>query len=192
MKPRAAAHNAFACALCPLIPLPLVDVFFKRRFMRELYRDIGRGAGHELEEEALVALSKVHSNFWLGCLVACLWYPIRKLFKTVLYVFTVKECFDWGTEAIHRGWMVQRAFELGHLPGQEEEVWVAMEATFQAEVSSPVGRLLRGKPTPEPPRRLNDPEKLPQLMDWLHQRGGGAILMGEFERRLTAEPAAKE
>ena len=187
MKPRAIAHNAFACALCPLIPLPLVDVFFKRRFMRELYRDIGTGAGHAASDEQLVALSKVHSNLLIGCLVALLWYPIKKLFKTFLYIFTVKECFDWGAEAVHRGWMVKRAYELGHLPGKEDHVWDLMDATLDNEVHSPIGRILRGRETPEPPHKLDDNENLSRLADWLHHKGGGAILMVDFERRLEAK-----
>jgi len=186
MRPRSIAHNAVACALCPLIPLPLIDVFFKRRFMREMYRQISQESGSELSQEALVTLSRVHSNFWLGCLIACVWYPVRKVFKTVLYVFTIKECIDWGAEAIHRAWMVERAFQLGLLPGSEEQVWQAMHHTMEGEVPSPVGRLLRGRRCPEPEHSLADDEKLPQLADWLHRRGGGAILVSEFERRLTS------
>jgi len=187
MKARAMSHNAVACALCPLIPLPLIDVFFKRRFMREIYRDIARSHGHDPSDEELVTLSKVHSNFLVGCLLAVVWYPIKKFFKTFLYVFTVKECFDWGAEAIHRGWMVHHAYEAGLLPGREDEVWDAMHAVLDGEVHSPIGRMIRGRVCPDPPHGLNDSESLSRFMDWLHQRGGGAILMQEFERRVAAQ-----
>ena len=63
---------------------------------------------------------------------------------------------------------------------------VPMHEVLDGEVHSPIGRLLRGRACPEPSHGLDDEEGLSRLVDWLHHRGGGAILMKEFERRIPA------
>jgi hypothetical protein len=170
--------------LAYFIPLPFVDDWAARRALRRaLMLD-----GHD-DVTVLDTLTEDRGSLLAGCLRTAIVWPIKKLFKTVLWFLTVKEVVDrmaWAAQVVA---FAREAREAGWLPERAGVVRDAMEVAFARTNWSPVTRVLTLQPRPPLPEA---PEAawLARGMHGLRRHGGGAILAEKFRERAAAELTA--
>lgn len=116
-------------ALCPLLPLPLVDDFFLGQVRQRGVADLlsGRGRGARGDEVKLLALGPGEPPI-RGCVDGCwrwgiVWplrfvfvYVLKKLLRKILFVLTFKDCVDAFSRSFHQNWLLRHALELGFWP----------------------------------------------------------------------------
>ncbi len=177
------ARRALGVGLAALIPLPFIDEIIRKRLLRSSYRHAAADAGVSLSPDTLRALTLGQGSLLWAIAKAILVWPIKKLFKTILYFLTIKDVLDWTTEAALRAEMVHMAAKAGALPAGARQVAAQMDATLERHRFSPVTRWLRG------PRR--PPMVWPQGADpllggvgTLVALGGGASVLAAFEETL--------
>ena len=78
-----AARYVLFSAICPLIPLPFVDDWALREVRRAYFVRILGDAPSALL--AARTLSEARGSFFPGCLWLLVFYPIKKLFRTLFY-----------------------------------------------------------------------------------------------------------
>ena len=178
------AELAALVGLCPLLPLPFADRWMARRLTGTLYAFVARQRGLELDEDCIQELTRDPDSVLRRVLVKVLWWPIRKLLKTLLYFLTVKECVDWSAEALLRARMVALAVERRALPERASQVRQLMDEVLESELHSPVERWLRGKPAAAATEWPRGEGVLVHRARRLQARGGAAILIGAFSSRL--------
>lgn len=174
---------ALLAGLCALVPLPFVDQLLRRQVLKRAYGDLAEAAGVDLPPDAHKELLRERSNLLLGCLIAVVWWPIKKLFRTVIFVLLVKDALDWVAEAAVRIRMVQEALDRGLLPAHATAVSDAMDASVRAEVGSPVWRGLRGRSGPDVDWEAA-PNPLSGLQRELVSHAGGALALAAFRERM--------
>ena len=178
---------ALLAGLTPLIPVPFVDSLARRLLLRQLYQRVAAEQGLRLPPVALAHLTRSRGNLLVGCLVAVLWWPLKKLIRTVLYVLTVKDCLDELADATMRGHMVHEALRRGLLPAEASRVGDAMEAALGAHERSPALRLLRGEFRAATGTGATDP--LEQAMLGIAQLANSGAVFDDFSKRLGPAPA---
>ncbi len=182
---------ALGVGLASLIPVPFADRIVGGWLMRRLYGELAAKHGHELSTSARKALTVRRGNFLWGCLVGVVVWFFKKLIRTLTVVLLVKEVVDEATLAIHRARMVEVALERGQLPGNEVRIQRSMNDVLERQEGRVLNRWLRRMETP----RASLPKEQglgPQLMRWLHCRGGGAKLEQGFLQRLEESLSAEE
>ena len=107
------ASTAFLVGLTPFIPLPFLDDLVRTRLLRRSFRLVAASEGLTLQKAGLRWLAADRPGCVFSCLTPALVWPITKLFKTVFYFLTIKECMDWMAEAAIRAEMVRRACVAG-------------------------------------------------------------------------------
>jgi hypothetical protein len=135
---------ALLVALCALIPLPIVDGMVENYLRRRMARKIAERHGQELPPDALSTLADAPSGGCVGCLFAILWWPVKKLLKTLSVVFQVKGITDTMSEVVHRGLLLEEAFRAGWLPGDTAKVRLAMDKALTNVDTRPLERALNG------------------------------------------------
>jgi len=175
-------HWGILAGLTPLIPLPLLDMWLSTRMRRQMYRAVARERGVEVDRDTLVRLTRRRGGLLSRLLGGVVGWIIRKIFRTILYFFTVKDVFDESADAMLRATMFERALERGWLPTRAEDVRSAMDAVLAR--CSPIERIATGQPSGTPADFGGG--LVGGLGSGLQRYGGGAILVAEFERRMTA------
>lgn len=181
------SQHALGAALAALVPVPIVDLLLRRMVLHRAYGEIGNEAGVVLNGPVRRLLLKEGGNILVGCLVAALWWPVKKLVRTVVFVFMVKDAFDWFADATLRGLMVKRAADRGLLPGRAAEVGVAMDASVRKLLGSPVTGFLRRRSEPPPPWQAS-PDLLSKFAQENLRYANGPKALADFEARLDALP----
>ncbi|MFN7143170.1 MAG: hypothetical protein ACK4YP_05295 [Myxococcota bacterium] len=178
------AHYAVAAGLCAFVPIPLLDAWLERKATRAMYKAIAEDAGRPLDDAALDTLVEDRSSLLLGCLGAMIVWPIKKLFRTVLYFLTVKDVVDGIAAAALRGAMVHRALASGALDTTGPVgTRSAIDATLDRWTHSPVSRFVfRGE---RPPAEWLVREEAGALVDALYRHAGGGPILADFEQRLA-------
>lgn len=172
------------CGAAMLIPLPWVDGWVERRVTRRLLQEVARERGVTLADEHLDVLVGDRSSLVLGVVQAVVVWPLKKLFKTVLYFLTVKDVLDGVARAAHRVTLVDDALARGLLPARVEEVRRAMDHALERVMVSPVVRPLYGHDRPELPTSLPE-DPTARAVRWLQRQGGGAVVLETYRRRLA-------
>ncbi|MEQ1567935.1 MAG: hypothetical protein ABMA64_20010 [Myxococcota bacterium] len=131
-------------ALCALIPVPILDGWVENHLRRRLARKIAQRHGRTLEPEALALLADAPSGGCLGMVKSVVLWPVKKLLKTFSVVFQVKGITDTFSEVVHRGLMLEDAFEAGLLPGDNDRVRWAMDRALSHVDTRPIERALLG------------------------------------------------
>lgn len=165
-------HLALIAGLTPLIPVPFLDRWAHRRVLRRMYTEVGATDPGPLVERKDSLVGRV--------LLSLLWWPVRKLLRTLFFFLTLKECVDLVADAALRVEMVRRV-----LPVTDP----ARARTLLDEVtadSSPLERLFHDRPS-GPAVGVPGQGMTAQLVRWLQSLGGGAMVIHEFERRFAAE-----
>lgn len=176
---------ALAVGACALVPLPFVDFLLRREGLKAAYRELLTDAGLEPSPATVTALVRERSNLVLGRLVAAIWWPIKKLFRTVIFVLLVKDALDWASDASVRLRMVHRAIERGLLPHHADAVGRAIDACVRAHLGSPVWRALRRIESP-PMAWERSPNPASALSREMATMGGGHAALAAFEAALDA------
>ena len=179
------AHHALLCGLAMLIPLPWVDEYVERRITRALLRNVAVARATPVSEDVLHTLTEDRSNLVVGCLVAAIVWPIKKLFRTVFYFFTMKDFVDTVARAAHRATLFELALDRGLLPGRAEEVRSLMDTLLRQHRVSPVTRTLWRHDRPDLVA-IEGTDPAVRAVRWLQRHGGGGVLIDEFQSR-TAE-----
>lgn len=130
--------------LCDLVPVPFVDRWIANALRRRLVRKIAGRHGCELPPESLARLADAQGGGCVGCLVAVLAWPVKKVLKTLTIVFQVKGIADTSSEVMHRGLLLEEAFEAGWMPGDADAVRAAMDRALASVDTRPVERALNG------------------------------------------------
>jgi hypothetical protein len=186
MNPRI-AHLALACGLAALVPIPLLDGWVERRATRAMVRRVLLDGGHPADDATLDVLTNDRSSMLGGCLALAVYWPLKKLFRTVLYFLTIKDVLDGVTRAALRVAMVQAALPL--VAADAEGVRTETEATLGRWHYSPISRVvLPGARSDASWVAANG--RIGRLVGWLYRRGGGGALLADFEQRLAARRAA--
>jgi hypothetical protein len=134
---------ALLIALTDLIPIPLVDQGVEIYLRRRLVRRLGERHGVELDDATI----KLLADMPIGC-TGCFWsvlcWPFKKILKTIAFVFQLKSIADVSSEMIHRGLLIEEAFEFGWLPDEPERVRLAMDIALSKVDTRVVERSVRG------------------------------------------------
>lgn len=104
-------------ALCPLIPIPLLDDWLLGKVKKRMVGELTAKEGLQLSEEEKETLAGLHEErrfpgvagtlYWAGKKVAK--KVVKKVFKKVVYVFAIKEGIEVGTEVVHEGYLLLQA-----------------------------------------------------------------------------------
>lgn len=180
---RFTAQLALLCGVCMLIPLPWLDEYVERRVTRRIYAAIAAQRGLELDEGTLDVLTEDRSSSALGCLFAAIRWPLKKLFRTVLYFLTVKDVVDAVTRAAHRATLVEEAMERGLLPFHAKEVRDAMERVFLKYRVSPVSRSIWLQERPAHALSAEAGFEV-RFVRWLQKHGAAGVFMPEYRAEL--------
>jgi hypothetical protein len=181
MSPHAhLAPYALIAALCSLVPLPFLDDIARRQVMRAAYASIAHELGQPQPEAALVALTRSKRSLLVGCFLGILWWPIRKLFRTVVFFLAAKDFVDQAGEAAVRGLLVHRALERQLLPNHAESVREAIDAAWEKAGKSAALRAYR-RPASAPP----EASFLVSLTHRLADGADHASVHEAFERELS-------
>jgi hypothetical protein len=191
VKPnKSLAAKAFAIGLTPIIPLPILDQLVRKWLLRRGIRQVAAEHGVTLTDKALKQLASDRRGCLIGCLIGVVWWPIRKLFRTMFYFLTIKECLDTMAEGAVRIEMIRRACETGVLPAQVEPVCEAMFQALKADMGSPVTRIFRHKGAPGDIALEGDWSV--RCVYWLVDASGGVAACSAFSERLAALISAEE
>lgn len=182
MSPKV-AQFALLAGMCAFVPVPLLDGWLERKATRAMFVALLESRGRTLDDAALDVLVEDRSSLLLGCLGAALVWPIKKLFRTVLYFLTVKDVIDGVARASLRAAMLDAA--LGRLPGDVKGVRDVMDATIGRWRYSPVSRLIfRG----EKPDAVWIAAENDMGVGFLYRHAGGGAILADFEKRLKEVP----
>jgi hypothetical protein len=135
---------ALLIALTVLIPIPLLDRGLEKYLRRRMVRHIAKRHDAELTPEALAIVADPPGGGCMGCLWSIVLWPFKKILKTMMVVFQVKTIADMASEVLHRGLMLEEAFESGWLPREPEKVRLAMDQALEKIDTRLVERALRG------------------------------------------------
>ena len=152
--PLLVGRYAVLIAMCELIPIPIVDGMVENRLRRALVR--AQAARHELalDEEQVRLLADRPSGGCRGMVLGVLWWPIKKLLKTLTTIFMVKGIVDVASEVVHRALMFDEAATQGWLPSQVDRVRASMDTALTHVDTRLIERRLMGK-LREPKGRFN-------------------------------------
>lgn len=165
-------HLSLLAGACPLVPVPFLDRWLHRKVMARMYAEVGVDDASELVRRKDSLVGRVF--------LSIVWWPIRKLFRTVFFFLTIKECLDTVADAALRAAMVRSAVPL------EDPVRVRELLDEATVMSSPVERMYKDLPS-APPVGIPRTDVLARFVRWLQGHGGGAMVVAEFERRLAAQ-----
>lgn len=132
-------------SLTVFIPVPLLDSVVETWLRRRLVMGLASRHGSPLDDEAVKALADPPSGGCRGCAISALLWPIKKLFKTALAFMLVKDMADISSDMLHRGLLLQEAFDRGWLPGDAARVRVAIDRTVERFHVKPVERTVFGR-----------------------------------------------
>ena len=179
---------------CPLLPLPVVDDLALAGVRRRMVTRLVSRWGVELAPHQLAHLAGGRRP-WTASRVAAkmVLYPIKKLFKKVLYFLAVKEGVDTFSELFHQGYLLHAALTRGELGGggraSDERVTAvaaAVHGTLAAMDTRPLRRVVVGV-------LRNSKRLLRGMLTWLTSRltrGGRGALEQVEEAGAAAGPTA--
>lgn len=122
---------AVLVALTELVPVPLLDRGLENVLRRRLVRALLARHGVTLDDAAIRMLADEPGGGCLGCLAAIVLWPIKKLLKSVVFVFQAKAMADKVSDVVHRSLLLEEALESGWLPGDAENVRAAMDRSLE-------------------------------------------------------------
>lgn len=97
--------------LCPLIPVPFLDDRCLDWVQRRMATELLARRGLRFAPTQAAYLVGVGEGRGLGCfrmLVAGVFYVIKKIFRKVVFIFTLKDCTDRFSETFHQGYLLER------------------------------------------------------------------------------------
>ena len=146
---RALLQDAVVVGLTALIPVPLVDDLAGSAMRRRLLRAVLAAEGASLEEPALEALANAPGRgCLLGCPLAVVAYPLKRLFRKVFFFLEIKRSIDLASTSWHFGWLVQGLLRDGYGVPNDPVAAAALRTAITATLAEvgvkPVERAFRG------------------------------------------------
>ncbi|HNH49350.1 MAG TPA: hypothetical protein PKY30_20045 [Myxococcota bacterium] len=181
------AAEVMLAGLTPLIPVPLLDDYAERQVLRGIYRRLAQAHAVALTDEALEMLVEDRSSTLLGCLALAIKWPLKKLFRTVLYFLTIKDVVDAVARNSHRVAIVKQAFAEGHLPERVQEVRAAMDAVLDRTDYSPVTRFLLRRERLPTEAWLEPQGALHHTIAFVHRHGGGGLILRGYRKKIGGQ-----
>ena len=109
--------DATFAGLCPLIPIPLVDMIFEWYFRQRMGPAIARRRGRPLTSAVIQDLNRGE-----GCLGGCLGWPVKltikvlkRISRKILYFLAIKEATDQLSHYWHRAYLLDYMVRHGYL-----------------------------------------------------------------------------
>jgi hypothetical protein len=174
--------------LAKLVPVPFVDDWLFRKALGRALADDAAAAGQPLDAATLEVLTEDRESMLLGCLRVAIVWPLKKLFRTVLWFLTLKDVADaWAWAALVLG-MVRIGRERGWLPAHARQVRDAMEVALGRHRWSPVTRtLLRyDRPALE---EASEPTGIGRFLQGIRRRAGAGPIERMYVERVRDEIA---
>lgn len=110
--------DATFAGLSILIPIPGVDWLFEQYFRRRMPRAIAKRNGQELHFKVIREVNHAMSSSCRGCLMIPVntgfWF-LKRMYRTMLYVLTVKESVDLLGLYWHRAFLLDYMIRRGDL-----------------------------------------------------------------------------
>ncbi len=182
LKPKVRDH-VIASALCVFIPLPILDDIAARQCMSAAVRALATHHAIELPKAAVHALTEDRRHVLVGCLLAVVWWPIKKLFRTFFFFLTVKDVIDTLAVVSHRLDLIDAAMAARLLPDHAVKVRVEIDAVLARHRTSPVMRALFGYERPDLPHPTPE-DALGRALHHNARFGGGALVRADFLTRM--------
>jgi hypothetical protein len=183
LEPRVAFY-ALLVGLCALVPVPILDGWLARRALRAMYAAIADARGAPLPPESLDRLAEDRESLLVGCAWMAVVWPIKKLFRTVVFFLAAKDVIDGVAAAALRAAMLDAG--LARAQGDARVVRDLMDATLDRWYHSPVNRfVLRGE---RPASAWVAPRGLGVVVGWLYRHAGGGVIVPDFVKRLESTP----
>jgi len=133
--------------LCPLIPVPflddLVEHFVTRRMVTQMFAD------HELSPSSkqIATLTRNRHGCSIGCLFAIAVYPIKKVFKKILFIFAIRSSINVASVWFHRGYLIAVALRDGQIDqttlNEPNGIWPVALAIEETLIETDTGPILR-------------------------------------------------
>lgn len=171
-----------------LIPIPFLDGYVEHRLNRAIFAELGAARGTPLSKDTLRLLANDRTSLLKGCLYVAVVWPLKKLFRTVLYFLTVKDVLDATARAALRAAMVEEALDAGLLPARADEVRARMDLVLERFRVSPLTRAMGRYERPE----LDTPPGSPavvRLVLWLARHAGAGVVLPAFRAALAEVPS---
>lgn len=137
--------DSLLAGMCPLLPVPFVDDVALGRVRRRMVFRIAGSADLALTRSQARRLTGPRRSWGCGRLAAkAVFYPVKKIFRKVIYVFAIKEAIDTVSETFHRGYLLHATVARGMLgqgrpdPGRLEAVAAAVDETVDALDTKPL------------------------------------------------------
>ncbi|MSQ03027.1 MAG: hypothetical protein EXR71_14255 [Myxococcales bacterium] len=175
--------------LAAVVPVPVLDDWLSRRALRRAVQ-LDAPDDAPLTDGQLDVLTGDRSSLMVGCLVLGLWWPIKKLFRTILWFLTVKDVIDRVAAGAQVLASIRVARERGWLAGDEAAVRDAIDVAFGRTRWSPITRFLLGYERPAPSEH-DEAEPLGRLAQALRRMAGGAVMDRVFVERALSAVAAR-
>jgi len=140
------ATYAAIAAFTGLVPVPLLDTWLGNRVRRTLFRKMLLTRGATVPDAELAAFADTPSGGCLGVFLTVLIWPLKKLLRTVFFVWEMKVAADAASDVFHRALLLEEALEKGWAPGELSRIRIAIDATLKQVDVRILERHLRGVP----------------------------------------------
>jgi hypothetical protein len=114
--------DATAAGLAVLVPIPFLDWALERYFRRRMPRDIAWRNGRRLMPAIGRALDAPAGGLWPSCLlwpVQFVLYLLKNIYRTVVYVLSIKDATDNLSYYWHRAFLIDYMARRGDLDSVE-------------------------------------------------------------------------
>ncbi|MEL6181819.1 MAG: hypothetical protein AAFS10_22860, partial [Myxococcota bacterium] len=106
--------SAVLGGLCPLIPIPFLDDLIIGTVRRNMVRAIMKRANLKPTDDQVAMLThNERGGCLMGCLTFVVIYPLKKIFRKLVYILAVKDCSDVASELFHEGMLLRYALRRG-------------------------------------------------------------------------------
>ncbi len=115
---RKAALHAVLAGLCPLVPVPFLDDKMLEAVREAMVRQLLEEHGLPVPPEAVPILAGTADGGGggaFGIVKGVFLWPVKKLFKKIFLVLSLKDCADQASDVLHEGWLLQHAAAHGAL-----------------------------------------------------------------------------
>jgi len=148
---RAVVSDSLLGALCPLLPVPIVDDIALARMRRRMVERLASRWGVTLTPGQLAWLAGGGRPFSVPRFLGkALIYPFKELLRKILYFLAIKDAVDTFSLLFHQGYLLHAALAKGFLRGpspDDAHVWAvttAVHGTLTATDTRPLRQLLLG------------------------------------------------
>jgi hypothetical protein len=151
---RTVVWDSFVGSLFPLVPVPFVDDFALGRIRQRLVTRVLASWGARLTPAQINLLAGGSAPWTMGRVASKVaLYPLKKLFRKVVYFLAMKDSVDTLSKLFHQGYLLHVAAARGAFanPGggapddaRIRAVADAVHATLSATDTKPLGNLVLG------------------------------------------------